>query len=118
MTTILGVDVGGTFTDFLLWRDGRVEVHRRASTPDDPARAVLEGLAALGAAPNLVTHGSTVATNAVLERTGARRALVGARPCVPSQSCGLLPYSGSGSALAGAIMSPARAVTATETDFS
>ena len=81
MTTILGVDVGGTFTDFLLWRDGRVEVHKRASTPDDPARAVLEGLAALGAAPDwvapdLVVHGSTVATNAVLERRGARTALV------------------------------------------
>jgi N-methylhydantoinase A len=76
VTTILGVDVGGTFTDFLLWRDGRVEVHKRASTPDDPARAVLEGLAALGAAPDLVVHGSTVATNAVLERRGARTALV------------------------------------------
>ena len=76
VTTLLGVDVGGTFTDFLLARDGRVEVHKRPSTPDDPARAVLDGLDALGATPELVIHGSTVATNAVLQRRGARTALV------------------------------------------
>jgi len=80
MTVLLGVDIGGTFTDFLLWRDGpdggSIELHKRASTPDDPARAVLEGLEALGATPDLVVHGSTVATNAVLERHGARTALV------------------------------------------
>ena len=76
VTTLLGVDVGGTFTDFLLARDGRVEVHKRPSTPDDPARAVLDGVDALGAAPELVVHGSTVATNAVLQRRGARTALV------------------------------------------
>jgi N-methylhydantoinase A len=76
MQVILGVDVGGTFTDFLLWRDGRLEVHKRPSTPDDPARAVLEGLDALGTQPELLVHGSTVATNAVIERKGARTALV------------------------------------------
>ena len=73
---LLGVDVGGTFTDFLLSRDGRFEVHKRLSTPDDPARAVLEGIDALGVKPELVIHGSTVATNTVLERSGARTALV------------------------------------------
>ena len=76
MTVLLGIDIGGTFTDFLIWRDGAIEVHKRPSTPDDPARAALEGIDALGAAPDLVVHGSTVATNAVLERRGARTALV------------------------------------------
>jgi N-methylhydantoinase A len=75
---LVGVDTGGTFTDFVfLDRDG-LRVHKRPSTPDDPARAVLEGLAALGAgaAGACITYGSTVATNAVLERRGARVALV------------------------------------------
>lgn len=77
---VLGVDVGGTFTDFLLWEEGVLRVHKRPSTPDDPSRGVLEGLDELGAsgddAPTLVVHGSTVATNAVLERRGARTALI------------------------------------------
>jgi N-methylhydantoinase A len=73
---ILGVDVGGTFTDFLLWEDGVVRAHKRPSTPDDPSRSVLEGIDELGVVPQLVVHGSTVATNAVLERAGARTALV------------------------------------------
>ena len=75
-----GVDVGGTFTDFLLWDDGAIRVHKRPSTPGDPSRAVLAGLDELGlsgpGAPALVVHGTTVATNAVLERRGARTALV------------------------------------------
>ena len=79
-TRVLGVDVGGTFTDFLLWEEGELRIHKRPSTPDDPARAVIEGLEELGAtgerAPTLVVHGSTVATNTVLERRGARTALV------------------------------------------
>ena len=74
--TLLGVDVGGTFTDFVLWRDGALELHKRPSTPDDPARAVLEGIDALDARPDLVVHGSTVATNTVIQRRGARTALV------------------------------------------
>ena len=76
MTTLLGVDVGGTFTDFLLWSDGEFRVYKRPSTPDDPGRSVLEGIAELGVTPDLVVHGTTVATNAVLERRGARTALV------------------------------------------
>ncbi len=76
MTSVLGVDVGGTFTDFLLSEDGLVRAHKRPSTPDDPSRAVLEGIDELGVKPELVVHGSTVATNAVLERRGARTALV------------------------------------------
>ncbi|MDZ4278829.1 MAG: hydantoinase/oxoprolinase N-terminal domain-containing protein, partial [Dehalococcoidia bacterium] len=79
MAGILGVDVGGTFTDFLLWDRGRLAVYKRPSTPDDPARGVLEGLAEAGWAPDEAVHGSTVATNAVLERKGARTALITTR---------------------------------------
>lgn len=76
MALLLGVDVGGTFTDFLLWDEGGFQAHKRPSTPDDPSRAVLEGIEELGVRPALVVHGSTVATNAVLERKGARTALI------------------------------------------
>ena len=75
--TIVGVDVGGTFTDFVVLSDGALRVHKLLSTPDNPARAVLQGLRELGVARGVaVVHGSTVATNAVLERKGARTALV------------------------------------------
>ena len=68
-----GVDTGGTFTDFVFW-DGRTcRTHKTRSTPDDPARAILAGLEAPAAE---IVHGSTVATNALLERRGARTALV------------------------------------------
>ncbi|HLZ71577.1 MAG TPA: hydantoinase/oxoprolinase family protein [Dehalococcoidia bacterium] len=76
MSAILGVDVGGTFTDFYLWRDGELRVFKRPSTPKDPAQAVLAGLAEAGFAPDEIVHGSTVATNALLERRGARTALI------------------------------------------
>ncbi|MEX1021541.1 MAG: hydantoinase/oxoprolinase N-terminal domain-containing protein, partial [Dehalococcoidia bacterium] len=76
MSTLLGVDVGGTFTDFLLWSDGAFRIHKRPSTPDDPGRAVIEGVRELDVVPDLVVHGTTVATNAVLQRRGARTALV------------------------------------------
>jgi len=76
VSTLLGVDVGGTFTDFLLWEDGAARVHKRPSTPDDPGRAVLDGIDYLGVTPHLIVHGTTVATNAVLQRRGARTALI------------------------------------------
>jgi N-methylhydantoinase A len=79
MVSIVGVDVGGTFTDFVLWENGRLSIYKRPSTPDDPARAVLAGLEEAGWTPDEVVHGSTVATNAVLERKGARTALVTTR---------------------------------------
>ncbi len=73
----LAVDTGGTFTDFVLWTDQGLRVHKRPSTPGDPARAVVEGVRHLvGAASGRVIHGSTVATNALLERKGARTALL------------------------------------------
>jgi N-methylhydantoinase A len=72
--TIVAVDTGGTFTDIVILRDGTLSVLKVPSTPDDPARAVIEGVAAF--APELLIHGSTVATNALLERRGAVVALV------------------------------------------
>jgi N-methylhydantoinase A/oxoprolinase/acetone carboxylase beta subunit len=77
----LGVDTGGTFTDFVLVHDGRLTLHKLRSTPDDPSRAVLEGMRDLQVAadPAEVIHGSTVATNAVLERRGARVGLAATR---------------------------------------
>jgi len=75
--TVVGIDIGGTFTDFVLVQAGKIAVHKRLSTPDDPARAVLEGLTELevGQAADVV-HGSTIATNALLERRGARTVLI------------------------------------------
>ena len=76
--TRIGVDTGGTFTDFVLLDGARVAVHKVRSTPDDPSRAILRGIADLAADGHGadVVHGSTVATNALLERRGARVALV------------------------------------------
>ena len=73
----LGIDTGGTFTDFVRLDHRGLVVHKLRTTPDDQSRAILEGIQALsdGAASDIV-HGSTVATNAVLERKGARVALV------------------------------------------
>src|SRR5258707_10764905 len=73
-----GVDPGGTFRKFLLHQEGKIRVPKILSTRDDPSRAILQGLANLGVAQNLDTlvHGSTVATNAVLERKGVRTGLI------------------------------------------
>ena len=68
---LLGVDVGGTFTDFLFWDGRQLRVEKRPSTPRNPEEAVLSGWQ-----PEEVVHGSTVATNALLTRRGARTALV------------------------------------------
>ena len=73
----VGVDVGGTFTDFVVVSEDGVRSHKVLSTPEAPERAVLQGLSELGLEPPYtVVHGSTVATNAFLERKGARLALV------------------------------------------
>lgn len=73
----VGVDVGGTFTDFTVAADDGLYVFKVSSTPHDPAEAVLKGLRRAGiGADGTVVHGSTVATNAVLERKGAHTALV------------------------------------------
>ena len=74
----LGIDTGGTFTDLVELGPDGLSVHKLRSTPDDPSRAILDGIQTMaGTTTGLdVVHGSTVATNAVLERKGARVALV------------------------------------------
>ena len=77
--TIIGIDVGGTFTDIAVLKEGRLEVHKLPSTPDDPAEGILQGV--VEAVPTNsggadFVHGSTVATNALLEGKGGRTALV------------------------------------------
>ncbi|MCG8547645.1 MAG: hydantoinase/oxoprolinase family protein, partial [Alphaproteobacteria bacterium] len=85
MVWFIGVDVGGTFTDFYAFDDEgrRACVHKTLSTPDDPARAILNGLEAVcrdhGVAPDDIRrlgHGTTVATNALIQRKGATVALI------------------------------------------
>ena len=75
---MVGVDTGGTFTDLVVLVGGRIRVAKLRSTPDDPARAVRDGLRALAIAPRTTAlhYGTTVATNALLERRGARVVLV------------------------------------------
>ena len=74
----IGVDAGGTFTDFVvLHDDGRLEAFKLRSNPCAPASVILEGLRqAAGSRKVEVVHGSTVATNALLERKGVRTAFV------------------------------------------
>src|SRR3990170_4871235 len=74
----VGVDVGGTFTDLVaVLPDGRLALRKVASTPPDPAVGLFRALDALGRTPvDVLVHGTTVATNALLERRGARVALV------------------------------------------
>ena len=74
--TVVGIDVGGTFTDIAVLEDGRLSVHKLPSTPDDPSRSTLQGVAETGVQGADFVHGSTVATNALLEGKGARTALV------------------------------------------
>ncbi|MDY0041360.1 MAG: hydantoinase/oxoprolinase N-terminal domain-containing protein, partial [Desulforhabdus sp.] len=74
---IIGVDTGGTFTDFIFKRGENWDVYKVLSTPSNPAQAVLEGLQQIaGSSPNQLVHGSTVATNAILERKGVRTAFI------------------------------------------
>jgi N-methylhydantoinase A len=83
---ILGVDAGGTFTDFVLYRlngtQSEIKVHKVLSTPDAPEKAILQGISELGLGHEVesgelqVVHGSTVATNAALEGKGVLTAFV------------------------------------------
>jgi N-methylhydantoinase A len=77
----IGIDTGGTFTDFIILSGNRVRVLKLLSTPSNPAAAILSGLEELSSGENgfEILHGSTVATNALLERKGARTALVTTR---------------------------------------
>ncbi|WP_306392260.1 hydantoinase/oxoprolinase family protein [Telluria beijingensis] len=85
MTKRIGIDVGGTFTDFVLLdrASGKVVHHKEPSTPADPAQAVQTGLGALmkaaGIAPRdveLIVHGTTISLNTLLQRRGVRVGLV------------------------------------------
>jgi N-methylhydantoinase A len=77
---VIGIDTGGTFTDCVYRNRGRVEVVKLRSTPDDPGRAILQAIEEIarqtGADALEIRHGTTVATNALLERKGARVAFV------------------------------------------
>ena len=76
----VGIDIGGTFTDFVIFNEttGQFTTDKTLSTPTNPAEAVLNGLQQLNVRPAdlRIVHGSTVATNALLERKGATTALV------------------------------------------
>src|ERR671936_2211692 len=86
MSAIVGVDVGGTFTDVAMIADGRLVTAKVATTPRDQSEGVVRGVAQpldrAGVEARTVSrlgHGTTVATNALLERKGARTAFVGTR---------------------------------------
>jgi N-methylhydantoinase A len=78
----VGVDTGGTFTDFVFAGGGELRIFKLGSTPDDPSRAITDGLRKIIAGAGFdvreieVVHGTTVGTNALLQRRGARVALV------------------------------------------
>ncbi len=78
----IGVDTGGTFTDIVMHTNGALLTHKVLSTPQNPAHAVIQGVGEILRMHNTdterveIVHGSTVATNALLERRGARIALV------------------------------------------
>jgi len=81
----VGIDIGGTFTDFVM-RDrstGGLHLHKTLTTPDDPSQCVVQGVQHLlsranieGLNLNIVVHGTTLVTNALIERRGATTALV------------------------------------------
>lgn len=84
----VGFDIGGTFTDFILYdaAEGQVTLHKALTTPHDPSQAALQGLAELLAMRGLthadvseMVHGTTLVTNAVIERKGARLGLITTR---------------------------------------
>jgi N-methylhydantoinase A len=85
MTHRIGVDIGGTFTDFALFDDATGEslTHKQLTTPADPSIAVVEGVSAVAAMGGLkpadiaaIVHGTTLVTNAVIERKGVPTAMV------------------------------------------
>jgi N-methylhydantoinase A len=80
MSYRMGIDIGGTFTDFALFDDdgASLAIGKRLTTPDDPSRAVLQGIAALLQRESVsiaevseIVHGTTLVTNAIIERRGA-----------------------------------------------
>src|SRR6202142_1771428 len=73
----IAIDTGGTFTDCVWVDGGRIRMLKVFSTPDDPSRAIAEALEKIGRGSSLILlHGTTVGTNTLLQRKGARVALV------------------------------------------
>jgi N-methylhydantoinase A len=73
----IAIDTGATFTDCVYFKDGQLQVLKVFSTPSDPGQAVLEALRRIGAQGEVVVrHGTTVGTNAMIERKGAQVAFV------------------------------------------
>jgi N-methylhydantoinase A len=74
----IGIDTGGTFTDFVVARGSRLTAFKAPSTPHNPAEAIFSGISRVlaDAVSFEIVHGTTVATNALLERRGARTALI------------------------------------------
>jgi N-methylhydantoinase A len=84
VSAVVGIDVGGTFTDLYCVdrKTGAERILKVPSTPDDPSRALLDSLRAAEVNPRdleALLHGTTIATNAVIERKGARCALITTR---------------------------------------
>jgi len=77
-TKLLGVDTGGTFTDFVLFDGEQLKIHKVLSTPHAPEAAIIQGVTELGLLdePLNIVHGSTVATNAALEGKGVRTVFI------------------------------------------
>lgn len=79
---LLGVDTGGTFTDFVLFNGEHIRIHKVLSTPAAPEQAIVQGITEMAlmdaaqAGDLIVIHGSTVATNAALEGKGVRTAFI------------------------------------------
>src|SRR5437763_16920900 len=79
---VVGIDIGGTFTDLVGCVDGRIVTSKTSTVPADPTRGVADSLALAHCrmpALDEVLHGSTIAINTVLERKGARTALITTR---------------------------------------
>src|SRR6195256_4780604 len=73
----IAIDTGGTFTDCVWVEHGQVRMLKVFSTPSDPSQAIVEALAKIGQRPaTVLLHGTTVGTNTLLQRKGARVALV------------------------------------------
>ncbi|HEX9757345.1 MAG TPA: hydantoinase/oxoprolinase family protein [Nitrospiria bacterium] len=74
----IGIDTGGTFTDIIVLKGNKLTVHKIPSTPENPSQAILKGIKEIpkNSKQAIVFHGTTVATNALLERKGARVVLL------------------------------------------
>ncbi len=74
----IGIDTGGTFTDFVIYSKGKISIKKIPSTPQNPSLAILEGIREFISKDSsfMLIHGTTIATNALLERKGGRIALI------------------------------------------